>query len=113
MRRSSRAKSSKVLPKVSEQETVPEEATAPVSGEMDWKSTIAGARFDYEALNAADAWYRYGGTKWDLSSYLRAEYALSPRWMLYADLQLRNVDYILAGRDDKASTINASTSKGL
>ena len=78
---------------------------APVVGEMDWKSTIAGARFDYGALNAADAWYRYGGTKWDLSSYLRAEYALSPRWMLYADLQLRNVDYILAGRDDKASTI--------
>ncbi len=77
----------------------------PITGTPDWEERLAHTRFDYAALNDADAWYRNNGRKWDMSAFVRGEYAISPAWTAYADLQLRVIDYTLKGRDDKASAI--------
>ena len=45
-------------------------------------------------------WYRNKGRKQDATTYLKAEFKATPRTDLYADLQLRLIDYSLQGYAD-------------
>lgn len=62
-------------------------------GELVWMEfapeTLPGARY-----------YENEGTKTDINSFVKVNYFLSPKWMLYADMQVRNVDYQTAGIDN-------------
>lgn len=54
---------------------------------------------DAASLNGYE-WYRNQGLKWDNTSYLKAEFEVSSKVDLYADLQLRLVDYSIEGFAD-------------
>ena len=45
-------------------------------------------------------WYRYRGTKIDNSIFAKANYNFSDNFNVYADMQLRVIDYTLKGLDD-------------
>lgn len=51
-------------------------------------------------------YYRYNGKKFDGNTYLRANYAPSSAFNLYADLQYRHIGYTLDGTSDKNPTLN-------
>ncbi len=48
-------------------------------------------------------YYQSTGTKVDASSYLKANYQLSPNFSIYADLQYRHIDYRIEGSNDAYS----------
>lgn len=52
------------------------------------------------SVDMLDEWYRYRGTKIDNSLNAKATYDFSKDFNAYADLQLRMVNYKLAGLDD-------------
>lgn len=45
-------------------------------------------------------WYFNSSSKREINSYLRADYMISPRINIFADLQYRNISYIMDGTDD-------------
>ena len=45
-------------------------------------------------------WYRNKGVKVDATTYAKLDYEFSPRWNVYADLQLRLIDYKVFGLAD-------------
>ena len=51
-------------------------------------------------------WYRYHGTKVDNSVYAKANYSFSDNFNTYADMQLRIINYKLAGLDDDLFTMD-------
>ena len=73
-------------------------------GEMLW-AKLLGDNYDYAALNDKYAWYLNEGRKGDLSAFARAEYSPLDWLTAYVDLQYRHIGYTLAGRDDKASSV--------
>ncbi len=51
-------------------------------------------------------WYRNTGTKTDFNIYTKANYQLNNKWSLYADLQIRKINYTIEGIDDDLATLN-------
>ncbi len=80
----------------------------------DWDVTFGGAANEYRGGHYGEViWARYAGdseirqryydndaTKRDVNNYLRANYALTDRWSLYGDAQLRYVNYEFIGLDE-------------
>jgi iron complex outermembrane receptor protein len=50
-------------------------------------------------------WYKGTGNKNDLNTFIKVNYMLLNRINLYADLQLRNIDYSIRGFDDKLKNV--------
>ena len=63
-------------------------------GEVIWTKDSAG--FDVQPFE----WYRYKGNKTDATTYAKADWDVSSRLNLYADMQMRVVDYRLKGTAD-------------
>ncbi len=60
-----------------------------------------------------DDWYSYTGHKLDNTAYIKGTYDFNDRLNIYADLQLRMVDYTLDGVTDDADTLDAFNNKYL
>jgi iron complex outermembrane receptor protein len=63
-------------------------------GNVIWAKDSAG--FDANHYE----WYRNKGVKVDATTYAKLDYEFSPRWNIYADLQLRLIDYKVFGLAD-------------
>lgn len=63
-------------------------------GNVIWCKDSAG--FDSKPYE----WYRYKGIKTDATTYAKADWDVTPRLNLYADMQLRYVDYSIKGVED-------------
>lgn len=50
-------------------------------------------------------WYRNRGQKHDNTTFLKLDYDFTPNYNIYADLQMRFVDYTLAGMDDSFDSL--------
>ncbi|MBI5540059.1 MAG: TonB-dependent receptor [Bacteroidia bacterium] len=50
-------------------------------------------------------WYKGTGDKKDLNVFLKTNYLITGNLSLYADLQLRNIDYSIAGFDDNLKDV--------
>lgn len=68
-------------------------------GSVLWTSVL-GDGWDYSGFNADDSWYRSRDHKVDVSSFVRAEMALTESVTAYIDLQYRFVRHKILGRDD-------------
>jgi len=62
-------------------------------GEISWMETAA-------EVMPGTRYYANDGNKTDVNSFVKANYSLTDKWMLYADMQVRNVDYETAGIDN-------------
>lgn len=67
-------------------------------GDIIWARIIT---FDGEKYR----WYKGTGDKKDFNTFLKINYLLTKRLTLYADLQLRNINYAIAGFDDNLKEI--------
>lgn len=59
--------------------------------------------------NPFDDWYTNSGRKHDATAFAKLNYEFSPRFNLYADLQLRYIDYGLHGTDDDYGRLDYDT----
>lgn len=50
-------------------------------------------------------WYQGTGNKKDLNTFLKMNYSLTDKFNLYADLQVRNIDYIIGGFDENLKNV--------
>ena len=62
-------------------------------GEIIWMRYAGDTEKEHE-------WYRNDSEKWDGSLYLKSNYQITNRLNLFADVQYRYVNYLLAGIDD-------------
>ena len=62
-------------------------------GNIKWAKFNTSIPHDYE-------WYKNNGKKRDLSSFLKMQYALNEQLSLFADMQVRNINYVMSGIDD-------------
>lgn len=62
-------------------------------GEVIWAEFAQTAGYNHR-------WYEGTGNKRDLNFYTKMQYQFSRRLSLYADMQLRNINYELGGKDD-------------
>ncbi|MBN1768071.1 MAG: TonB-dependent receptor [Prolixibacteraceae bacterium] len=62
-------------------------------GNVIWAEYATNHEKDYE-------WYRNTGQKTDFNVYAKYNYALTPAFNLYADVQYRNIQYTIEGIDD-------------
>jgi iron complex outermembrane receptor protein len=62
-------------------------------GEVIWAEFAQTAGYDHR-------WYQGTGDKRDLNFYTKAQYQVTRNLSLFADLQLRGINYELAGKDD-------------
>ncbi|MCB9016140.1 MAG: TonB-dependent receptor [Lentimicrobiaceae bacterium] len=62
-------------------------------GEVIWAEFAQTAGYKHR-------WYEGTGNKRDLNFYTKMQYQFSRRLSLYADMQLRNINYKLGGKDD-------------
>ena len=62
-------------------------------GDIIWAEIVT---FDGEKYR----WYKGTGDKKDLNTFLKINYSLTKRLNLYADLQLRNINYSIGGFDE-------------
>jgi len=67
-------------------------------GDIIWARIVT---FDSEKYR----WYQGTGDKKDLNTFIKTDYALTSSLNLYADLQLRNVNYSIGGTDDNLKDI--------
>jgi len=67
-------------------------------GDIIWARIVT---FDSEKYR----WYQGTGDKNDLNTFIKTDYALTSSLNLYADLQLRNVNYSIGGTDDNLKDI--------
>ena len=65
-------------------------------GEVLWVKAFGDKQPGY----GQDDWYRADALKYDIGSFVRAEYSPLAWLTAYADLQYRGVNYMLSGRDD-------------
>lgn len=65
-------------------------------GEVLWVKAFG----DQQPSYGQDDWYRADGLKYDIGSFVRAEYSPLAWLTAYADLQYRGVKYTLSGKDD-------------
>ena len=65
-------------------------------GEVLWVQAFGDKQPGY----GQDDWYRADALKYDIGSFVRAEYSPLAWLTAYADLQYRGVNYMLSGRDD-------------
>jgi len=70
-------------------------------GEVIWAAFSETAGYNHR-------WYNGTGDKRDFNVYTRGEYQLNKKWNLYADLQLRNINYTIAGTDDDQRMLDQS-----
>ncbi|MCP9236444.1 TonB-dependent receptor [Lewinella sp. JB7] len=89
-----------------------------------WDVTFGGAANEYLGDHYGEViWARYAGdseirdryyqndaSKWDFNNYLRANYAVTDRVSLYADAQLRRVNYEFVGLDENTALLNQDAS---
>lgn len=68
-------------------------------GTIIWMQYAGKTPADYE-------WYRNTGTKTDFNIYTKANYQLTEKWSLYADLQIRKINYTINGIDDDLAALN-------
>lgn len=71
-------------------------------GHVLWTKNYLGA------LDPNTEYYRSQGRKTDANIFLKGEYALLPSLSAYADLQIRHIDYRIAGTNDKYNSLDAS-----
>ena len=69
-------------------------------GDVIWCKDSAG--FDAQPFE----WYRYKGIKTDATTYAKADWNATPRLNIYADMQLRYVDYSIKGIEDDLYTLD-------
>lgn len=62
-------------------------------GTLVWLQYPGSAGKDYE-------WYRGNGLKKDANIFAKYHYYFNSKWMLFGDLQLRTIDYVITGIDD-------------
>jgi iron complex outermembrane recepter protein len=67
-------------------------------GDIIWARIVT---FDGEKYR----WYNGTGIKKDLNNYIKVNYLIADKLSLYADLQLRNINYKIAGIDDNLKDI--------
>ncbi len=67
-------------------------------GEVIWAEFAQTAGYNY-------LWYESTGDKRDLNFYVKAQYQANRKLNLYADMQLRTIDYSLKGKDDDQRVI--------
>jgi iron complex outermembrane receptor protein len=60
---------------------------------------IKWAKFNTSIPNNYE-WYNNKGTKRDLSSFLKFQYAITKQLSAFADVQVRNINYTMSGADD-------------
>jgi iron complex outermembrane receptor protein len=53
-------------------------------------------------------WYHGTGNKKDLNTFLKINYSLTDKINLYADLQFRNIDYLIGGFDENLKDVTQS-----
>jgi iron complex outermembrane recepter protein len=67
-------------------------------GDIVWAKTVT---YDGEKYR----WYQGTGDKKDFNTFLKINYLLTKRLNLYADLQLRNINYSIGGFDDNLKDV--------
>lgn len=67
-------------------------------GDIVWAKIVT---FDGEKYR----WYKGTGDKKDFNTFMKMNYLLTKSLNLYADLQLRNIDYSIGGFDDKLKDV--------
>ena len=67
-------------------------------GDIIWAKIVT---FDGEKYR----WYKGTGNKKDFNTFLKTNYLLTDRLNLYADLQLRTINYSIGGLDDKLKDV--------
>ena len=67
-------------------------------GTISWMQFAGKTPNDFE-------WYRNEGLKNDFNIYAKMNYQLNSKWSLYADLQLRSINYKISGMDDDLSVL--------
>jgi len=86
----------------------------------DWDITLGGAYNEYDgdhfgeiiwarfagASEIRDRYYDNYGRKYDFNSFLKANYQLNQQLNLFADLQVRNINYLTKGIDSDLVQIN-------
>ena len=71
-------------------------------GEIIWAEYANGS-------DIRDRYYDNNGLKTDFNSYLKATYSLTEKTSLFADLQVRTIDYVAKGIDNNLATITVDT----
>ena len=70
-------------------------------GDIVWAKIVT---FDNEKYR----WYTGTGDKKDLNNYFKVNFSLTDRLNIYADLQLRNINYTIGGFDDNLKDVTQS-----
>ena len=79
-------------------------------GEILWADRdTAGGQHHFDRDNPFDDWYTNTGRKHDAVAFAKMNYEFSPRFNLYADLQLRYINYSLHGSDDDYGQLDYDT----
>ena len=79
-------------------------------GEVIWadRDTVGG-QHHFDQDHPFDDWYTNSGRKHDATAFAKLNYEFSPRFNLYADLQVRYISYGLHGSDDDYGQLDYDT----
>ncbi|MBI9065961.1 MAG: TonB-dependent receptor [Salinivirgaceae bacterium] len=68
-------------------------------GKVNWIKFNAAIPQDYE-------WYTNNGTKTDVSSFLKVQYSFTNNFLIFGDIQVRDIKYTMSGTDDDLEALD-------
>ncbi|NUM50247.1 MAG: TonB-dependent receptor [Flavobacteriales bacterium] len=71
-------------------------------GELIWAEFASNSKLNQR-------YYQSNALKTDLNHFLKIDYSLTDKWLLYADMQVRNIAYNTKGSDNDLSLIHIDT----
>lgn len=72
-------------------------------GEIIWAQYASSSKIN-------DKYYHSNALKTDLNNFIKIDYSLTEKWLIYLDMQIRNVNYSTKGNDNNLSLIDVDTS---